>query len=299
MSSLIEHIDFSKLSESQRLFHGRGHAYPGFEHICIDWYEPLILITLYKEESVDVVNTLANQLMEKVPACKSVQVQHRWQARAPFTLVLGDEVTSVEALESGLKYNISLGNAQNTGLFLDMKKGRDWVQANSSGKNVLNLFSYTCAFSIAAHAGGANQIVNIDLSKASLSRGRDNHHLNKQSTDKVVFQGLDIFKSFGRIKKYGPYQLVIIDPPSFQKGSVNIEKDYHKIVRRIPEFVSPGGHVMLCLNNPDLTDEFLTDMVTEYCPALTYREHIYPPEVFKEAQKGRGLKVMIFDYLPD
>lgn len=296
MSAIVDFISVENLAESQRLFHGRGHAFPGLEHVCVDWFEPLVLITLYKEESEAWLNATALQLAELVEGCKSIQVQHRWQRNAPFECLWGDAINDAIAIESGNKYHISLGSAQNTGLFLDMKNGRDWVQAHAAGKSVLNLFSYTCAFSVAAIAGGAEQVVNIDLSKASLARGRDNHRLNKQDTGKVKFQGVDIFKSFGRLKRHGPYQMIIVDPPSFQKGSVNIEKDYGKIIRRIPEFADSGAQVMLCLNNPDLDREFIFEQVKTHCPALAHEGDILPPEVFKEAHTGRGLKVMIFNY---
>ncbi|NMP31865.1 methyltransferase [Thalassotalea sp. M1531] len=296
MKELIQHINFNNLQEAQRLFHGRGHAYPGYEQICVDWLSPVVLITLYKEESSEHLAQLASLLNDNIPQSTSVQVQHRWQPRAPFELLLGEDVRQTHALESELKYHIELGNAQNTGLFLDMKNGRDWVRENAKQCNVLNLFSYTCAFSVAAIAGGAQQVVNIDLSKASLAKGRENHRLNQQATDKVIFQGVDIFKSFGRLKKFGPYQMVIVDPPSFQKGSVNIEKDYGKILRRLPEMVSDNAKVMLCLNNPDLTEQFLFDKVAEYCPQLEFVERIGTPKVYQEAQSGRGLKVLVFSY---
>jgi len=162
----------------------------------------------------------------------------------------------------------------------------------------LNLFSYTCAFSVAAIAGGAKQVVNVDISKAPLSKGRDNHRLNKQDTSKVKFEGVDIFKSYGRLKKYGPYELLICDPPSFQKGSVDIERDYSKIIRRIPQLMKENGDLMLCLNSPDLDENFLKSEVERECPDCQFIGKLPSPEVFKEAHQGKGLKVLLFKYLP-
>ena len=70
-------------------------------------------------------------------------------------------------------------------------------------------------------------------------------------------KGVDIFKSYNRLKKYGPYQLIICDPPSFQKGSVNIQRDYKKIISRIPQLASDGADLLLCLNSPELDEAFL------------------------------------------
>jgi len=296
IQTIVEHLEYDDTEQCQRLFHGRGHAFVGFEHVCIDWLPPIALITLYQQESIAFLQSLSEFLKDKLTGCTSVQVQHRWQPRSPFELVLGENISETQVVESGLKYHIELGQAQNTGLFLDMKNGRDWVRNNANKCNVLNLFSYTCAFSVAAIAGGAEQVVNIDLSKASLSKGRENHRLNDQRLEQVKFQGVDIFKSFGRLKKFGPYQLVIVDPPSFQKGSVNIEKDYGKILRRLPEMLSDKAKVMLCLNNPDLDENFLFEKVAEFSPQLDFVDRIIPPSVFREAKAGKGLKVLTFTY---
>lgn len=296
---MIEHIQIENLNECQRLFHGRGHAYEGLAHVNVDWLSPVVLITLYQEVDEQWLVKNAQALADLVPQATSVQVQHRWQKFAPVEVLIGENIEHTVVIESELKYHIELGKAQNTGLFLDMKNGRDWVKAHSNGKNVLNLFSYTCAFSVAASAGGASQVVNVDLSKASLAKGRENHRLNKQVTENIVFQGVDIFKSYGRLKKYGPYDVLISDPPSFQKGSVNIERDYSKIIRRIPQLVKPGGKVMLCLNSPDLNEDFLFEQVETECPDCHFVERISPPAVFKEAHEGKGLKVFIFNYLPE
>lgn len=298
MRSPLEHIQKPvELIETQRLFHGRGHNYPGLEHINIDWIAPAIIITLYAEVERDWLENLCAGLAELFPECENLQVQYRCRPRAPFEIMKGDDLNQLVAVENGLKYHISLGRAQNTGLFLDIANGRSWVKENSQDKNVLNLFSYTCAFSVAAIAGGARQVVNIDMAKGALSTGRDNHRLNDHDLSRVIFQGIDIFKSWSRIKKYGPYDLLISDPPSFQKGSVDIQRDYYKIISRIPQLVKPGGILMLCLNSPDLDDDFLKQQVLEHCPDCKIIGKIENPEVFKEAQQGKGLKVYLYQYL--
>lgn len=296
---MLNHIDFSShkhqgTEQCRRLFHGRGGVYKGFEHVVIDWLPPVALITLYKEDDPAWIRETAEALFKHLPDCQSVQVQYRCRPKAPTELLLGDEIQDLVADENGLKFHIQLGRAQNTGLFLDMRNGRDWVRKNASGKRVLNLFAYTCPFSVAAIAGDASHVVNMDMAKSALSKGRENHRLNNQDTSKVTFQGVDIFKSFSRIKKLGPYDLLICDPPEFQKGSVDIKRDYKKIIRRIPEFMNPGAQLMLCLNSPSLTESFIYDMVAEECPACTFIETIAPPEVYVDIDPRLGLKVLIF-----
>jgi 23S rRNA (cytosine1962-C5)-methyltransferase len=294
----IEYIDFELSSnDSQRLFHGRGHAYPGLEHVCIDWISPVALITLYAPQDEISLSEWSDTLVSNLEGCKSVQVQRRFLKGGPFETLAGEQISELVAIEHGLKYQISLGKVQNTGLFLDMANGRKWLNEKSPNASVLNLFSYTCGFSVAAIAGGASSVMNIDMSSAALSVGRANHKLNAHDPEGIKYQALDIFKSWGRIKKHGPYDILVSDPPSFQKGSVNIQRDYHKVIKRIPELVKPGGLIMLCLNSPDLDDDFLLGQMSEHAPDCKVIEKLDNPTVFKEAIPGKGLKVYIFQYL--
>ncbi|GLX79104.1 methyltransferase [Thalassotalea insulae] len=288
----------SDLSLCQRIFHGRGHAYSNLAHVNVDWFSPVLLITLYQPVEQAWLAQQVTELKTLFTECQSIQVQHRYQSYAPIEVVWGETITELVAVEQQLKFQLQLGKSQNTGLFLDMANGRNWLYQKAKDKNVLNLFAYTCAFSVAAIAGGAKQVVNIDMAKASLAKGRDNHKLNQQDLSRVKFEGVDIFKSFGRIKKYGPYDILVCDPPSFQKGSVNIERDYQKILRRIPQFMKPGAELMLCLNSPDLDESFLQAQVANSCPDCHYQGKIANPRVFKEAEQGKGLKVLLFSYLP-
>lgn len=297
---MIEHIDFSQLENtefsSQRLFHGRGHAYQGLSHVNVDWFSPIVFITLYQAADPQWLRTQVDLFKENITQCKSIQVQYRYIKFAPIEVLWGENIEQAVAVEHDLHYQLMLGKSQNLGLFFDMANGRKWVKEHAKDKNILNLFSYTCAFSVAALAGGASQVVNIDMSKSSLAKGRENHKLNQQDLSKVKFEGVDIFKSYSRLKKHGPYQLLICDPPSFQKGSVNIERDYKKIIKRLPELMSDNSEVLLCLNSPDLDEQFLLDEVTRECQQCHFQFKLDNPAVFKEAEQGKGLKVLYFKF---
>jgi len=298
---MIKHITATNFTHCQRLFHGRGHAYENLSHVNIDWLSPVILITLYQVVDEGWLLMQARALQKLVSECRSVQVQRRYEKFSPTQVLLGESIEKTVVTENDLSYHIEFGRAQNCGLFLDMSNGRTWIKEHAEGQNVLNLFAYTCAFSVAATAGGASKVVNIDLSKASLSKGRENHQLNKlakKEGKKIIFEGLDIFKSNSRIKKYGKYDLLISDPPSFQKGSVNIERDYAKIIRRVPQWMNSGAKLMLCLNSPDLDEQFLKEEVARECPDCIFEQQLANPAVFKEAHQGKGLKVLIFTYRP-
>ena len=299
MINTLSFIDFDFLNESKdcrRLFHGRGKAYDDLHHINIDWLPPVALITVYKEESPDNLRLLANTLKEHLPSCRSIQIKYRCRPMSPYELLWGEEINEFRVIENELNYSIQLGRTQNIGLFLDMANGRSWVKNNSQNKRVLNLFAYTCAFSVAALAGSASHVVNVDVSKAALGKGRENHRLNNQDLKKVTFEGVDIFKSYSRLKKHGPYDLLICDPPQFQKGRVDIKRDYKKIIRRVPELLKPGGQLMLCLNSPELNDEFLHNMVSDADIQCVLIESLSPPNAFKEAEQGKGLKIQIYQF---
>lgn len=284
-------------NELQRLFHGRGYCFPNYNYINIDWLSPVILIILYKEVEDNWLKQLSDKLLDKMTnfgfEVKSIQVQYRCREFSPTEILFGDVMTDFVAIENDLKYKINLGSKQNYGLFLDMKNGRKWVQEHSLNKRVLNLFSYTCGFSNAAISGGATQVVNLDMSKAALAVGRDNHRLNGHDLSKIKYLGHDLFKSWGKVKRFGPYDLVIADPPSLQKGSVNIKRDYPKIIRRLPELLNVGGEALLCLNSPDLDFSFLKETVKNECPQALLISQIAPPAVFTNLEIDRGLKCLL------
>lgn len=282
--------------QAQRLFHGRGRAYEGLHHVTVDWLPPVLLVTLYGPESASDVETLARDLMAWLPPCQSVQVQYRDQQSGPVEVLAGENITRIAVSEGDLQFHIKLGQARNTGLFLDMQTGRRWVQENSHGQRVLNLFAYTCGFSVAAMAGDAASVLNADMSRTALSTGRENHRLNEQSLDTVRFEKLDIFRSFGRLARRGPFDLLICDPPTFQKGSVDIARDYPKILRRLDSFMAPGATLMLCLNALELTRDFLIDHMANLAPGYALVQEIKPPPVYVEAE-AKGLKILVFQDL--
>lgn len=289
-------------NEMSRLFHGRGFYYPEYQHINIDWLAPVVLVILYKEENEQWLAELSDFLLAEMSArgfaVKSIQVQFRCRDLAPTMLLYGEEITEYVAAENALSYKISLGKNQNYGIFLDMKNGRSWLKENSKNKRILNLFSYTCAFSAAAIAGGAEQVVNLDMSKSALAVGRDNHRINGHDLAKVKYLGHDLFKSWGKVKRLGPYDIIIADPPSLQKGSINIQRDYPKIIRRLPELLTPGGQALLCLNSPDLGFDFLYQVIKDECPEVKVITTIEPPVEFTNIDLDKGLKCVLVELMP-
>jgi 23S rRNA (cytosine1962-C5)-methyltransferase len=195
--------------------------------------------------------------------------------------------------EDGARYRINLLRGQNHGLFLDMAEGRRWVRAHAQGHKVLNLFAYTCAFSVAALQGGAKEVVNLDMAQGALTTGQQNHQLNG-ITSGAKFLAHDLFSSWGKVTRMGPYGLVIADPPSFQRGSFVANKDYARLVRRLPDLLRPGGHALLCLNAPEIPETFLRERVAAEAPELEPLQRLPNPAAFADVSSDRSLKVLIY-----
>ncbi|MNJ36917.1 23S rRNA m(2)G2445 methyltransferase [compost metagenome] len=132
------------------------------------------------------------------------------------------------------------------------------------------------------------------MARSALSRGRDNHRHNGHDLSRVSFLGHELFKSWGKVRKSGPYDLIIIDPPTFQKGSFVLTQDYRKILRRLPELLREGGTVLACVNDPGIGLEFLLEGMAEEAPALTFVERLANPPEFADIDPAGGLKAMVF-----
>lgn len=289
-------------SEMRRLFHGRGQKWPGLEQITVDWVAENLIVTLFKPVDDAFLDTLKQQLVDfsyeevwSQASGKGIGLQHRYEYGAPFDIITGDIAEEVIGVEDDLKYQLVLGKNQNMGIFLDMRHGRQWIKKRAKNKNILNLFSYTCGFSVAAIAGGAKSVVNVDMARGALSRGRDNHRLNDHDLSTVTFMGHDIFRSWGKITKFGPYDLIVIDPPSFQKGSFALTKDYKKILRRLPSLLCEGGEVLACVNSPAVSPDFLTISMNEEAPELIFIERLDNPEEFADIDEQASLKALVFE----
>ncbi|RBW66581.1 methyltransferase [Vibrionales bacterium C3R12] len=300
----FEHIEqqlHTAPDEIRRIFHGRGQHWEGLEQLTCDWLQGQMVVNIFKPVEDEFFIALKsgllaltkNEIWNKREG-KSILIQHRYSDGAPSEVIFGELNANPVVIESGLKYQLDIGRNQNFGLFLDMRFGRDWVRNNAEEKKVLNLFSYTCGFSVAAIAGGANKVVNVDMAKGSLNKGRENHRVNGHDTSKVSFLGHDIFKSWGKIKKAGPYELIVIDPPSFQKGSFALTKDYKKILRRLPELLTENGQVLACVNSPAVSPDFLINSMKEEAPLIKYSTRLNNPPEFLDINPDNSLKAMVF-----
>lgn len=292
--------------DSRRVFHGRGKCYDGLESVVVDVFYPVIALTLFQPLG----DALESKLEEMVKACVSSAhgvsaaiIQRRYQShlsttpggitQIQFELLAGALPGSLYARRGGLRFGLNL-NQQNIGFFLDIEPARQWLAKQAKHANILNLFSYTCTFSVLAIAEGARAVLNMDLSSRSLAQGRENHRLNNLSLDNVSFFANDIFKSWSRIKRFAPYEVAILDPPSFQKGSFIASKDYAKVLRRMSALLAPGGQVLACLNSPEVKAEEFKHLLECELEGFSFVEQLKNHSDFPDSDAQRALKMFVF-----
>ena len=276
-----------------RIFHGRGGLYPGCEHLSLDWFAPVWLLTSFEPLGQEALGAVHAALAQR-PEPLNWVYQCRQSGQGTETRLMAGSVPEPHTVsEQGAHYRVHVLKGQNHGLFLDMATGRQWLRAQAQGQRVLNLFAYTCAFSVAALQGGATEVVNLDMAAGALAIGQQNHRLN--DLPGARFLAHDLFKSWGKVKRLGPYDTVVADPPSYQKGSFVASKDYARLVRRLPELLAPGGQALLCLNAPELPSAFLRDLVATEVPELRFVRRLDNPAVYDDVDPERALKVLLFE----
>ncbi|MDN5076804.1 class I SAM-dependent methyltransferase [Aliarcobacter butzleri] len=293
LKKLIQNNLENKTFEIKRVFHGRGNFYEDFNYLTVDSLNEILFATFFEESSdeneiIKALKDIANAYNYKI-----FIVQKKYKKDELNEAIIGEIPPFYIVVENGLKYKINFFN-KNIGIFLDMKIGREYISSICKDKNVLNLFSYTCAFSVVAINAKAKQVVNVDMAKGALTTGRENHHLNNLDTKKVKFMPYDILKSWNRIKKEGPYDIIIIDPPSFQKGSFAATKDYEKIIKKLPELASENCIVLSCLNAPELDSDFIKQKFEEFAPTFRFEKRLENLKEFITNNEEKSLKNLIF-----
>ena len=313
MQALLDAIAAMSLPvDACRIFHGRGGLYSGCEQWTLDAYPPVFVLTSFAtttdEQLATVGAALQARLQQIAPPDQAQSLnwvfQQRGQAARPQarsdTLLMAGSVPDPHIVTEGpALFLVRVLRGQNHGLFLDMAEGRRWVrefaadfrQSEGRGAKVLNLFAYTCAFSVAALQGGAAHVTNLDMARGALATGQQNHQLNGLAPQGASFLAHDLFNSWGKVTRGGPYDLVIADPPSYQKGSFVATKDYARLLRRLPDLLAPGGRALLCLNAPELPWAWLREQVDEHAPGLQLIERIAHPPAFADVDADRALKV--------
>jgi 23S rRNA (cytosine1962-C5)-methyltransferase len=156
--------------------------------------------------------------------------------------------------EEGVPYVVRLGDGLSTGIFLDQRANRRRVRELAAGGSVVNLFAYTCAFSVAAAVGGAWRTISVDASMAALERGRENlREAGALDAAEHAFVAEDAFTWLASAARRGErHDLVLLDPPSYsttKKRRFVAESDYAELAAAALAIVRPGGRLLACVNH--------------------------------------------------
>ena len=199
-------------------------------------------------------------------------------------LILGDPDTNLEstALERTLGYGIDFSGGYSVGLFIDQRENRRFVR-DLAPATLLNCFAYTCSFSVAAATVGT-KTVSVDLSKKSLSRGRENFALNSMPTTDQRFIADDVMAVLPRLARKGErFEAIILDPPTFSRShrgkAFQVEQDFETLLLAALEVAERNARILLSTNCSTLRERAL-EVMGRFCLKATRRAgdfHREPP----------------------
>jgi 23S rRNA (cytosine1962-C5)-methyltransferase len=242
-------------TDAYRVIHAEGDAVPG---ITVDRYGDHLVAHVFTAAAEPLRDWLYDAL-EAVYKPRSIYEQKRYKpqtgegVRAPASLARGETApVELEVQEGGLKFSVDVTAPLGTGLFPDLREGRRAVGERAKGRRVLNLFSYTGAFSLWAARGGAAQVTSVDLAQKALARMRRNLQLSGLDEKTHEMIAGDAFKVLARMAERNTrFDLIVLDPPSFAqaKGRVfSVQKDYRELVEAALAVAAPDA-LLACVSN--------------------------------------------------
>ena len=247
---------FSQNSTAFRLVNDGGDGLSG---VRIDRFGDWAVIELAEPEAIDRRDELA-QVVSRWD-CRGVYVKCRPRADlrlrdseelAPAGPVFGEPAPNTFIVNEGeLRFEVSLSDGWDTGLYIDQRENRQRVLRAAKGKRVLNLFSYTCSFSVAAAMGGAETTTSVDLSRRALNRGNRNFLLNgiEPSSRHRLLRAEAVQFARRACARGDEFDLVILDPPSFAtigKGRVfRLEREWDSLIELAIRLLAKSGQCLL------------------------------------------------------
>jgi len=268
-----EGLDLGR-TNAYRLLHGEGDRMPG---VVVDNYAGYLSLKLDTEAWLPHLDELCQALVDVVQPrgvyLKGVAGSRRKGARDPGPLakartLYGEappEPTPV--LEHGMHLGVSLVYGQKTGFFLDQRENRALIRRYSRDRTVLNLFSYTGGFSIAAALGGATKVTSVDTAAAAIDGARDNFALNGVDPSGHEFAAEDAFAYLERCAgRDRTFDLVICDPPSFaprKQAVTNALRAYTRLHRQALRRVTRGGLLAAASCSSHITMEMFLGTLRE------------------------------------
>jgi 23S rRNA G2069 N7-methylase RlmK/C1962 C5-methylase RlmI len=208
---------------------------------------------LEEEQWLSAMKESAASALGVESGCIFIKQRERQRGASQYTKINAEGVSKIIS-EGGLLFKVNLSDYLDTGLFLDRRFLRALIRSEANGKNVLNLFSYTGAFSVYAASGGAASTCSVDLSNTYLNWAKENFKLNgiSDSAHKLIrADALDFISKAASEKKR--WDMIIVDPPAFSnskkmKETFDLKRDITDLLGKCLPLLAPGGKIYCSLN---------------------------------------------------
>ena len=254
-----------ELTTAFRLFNQEGD---GFGGLTVDLYGDYAVFSWYNSYVYQIRKVISEAFRQVFPEVLGVYEKIRFKGLDYESAhIYGQEAPDFfTVLENGVLYQVFMNDGLMTGIFLDQHEVRgSLVDGLAMGKSLLNMFSYTAAFSVAAAMGGASQTTSVDLAKRSRELSQAHFQANGISTDDHRFIVMDVFEYFKYAKRKGlTYDVIVLDPPSFarnKKQTFSVAKDYHKLISQSLEILNPEGIIIASTNAANVSRQKFTEQI--------------------------------------
>ena len=263
------------LTTAFRLFNQEGD---GFGGLTVDLYGDYAVFSWYNSYVYQIRKVISEAFRQVFPEVLGAYEKIRFKGLDYESAhVYGQEAPDFfTVLENGVLYQVFMNDGLMTGIFLDQHEVRgSLVDGLAMGKSLLNMFSYTAAFSVAAAMGGASQTTSVDLAKRSRELSQAHFQANGISTDDHRFVIMDVFEYFKYAKRKGlTYDVIVLDPPSFarnKKQTFSVAKDYHKLISQSLEILNPGGIIIASTNAANVSRQKFTEQIDKGFAGRSYQ----------------------------
>ena len=263
------------LTTAFRLFNQEGD---GFGGLTVDLYGDYAVFSWYNSYVYQIRKVISEAFRQVFPEVLGTYEKIRFKGLDYESAhVYGQEAPDFfTVLENGVLYQVFMNDGLMTGIFLDQHEVRgSLVDGLATGKSLLNMFSYTAAFSVAAAMGGASQTTSVDLAKRSRELSQAHFQANGISTDDHRFIVMDVFEYFKYAKRKGlTYDVIVLDPPSFarnKKQTFSVAKDYHKLISQSLEILNPGGLIIASTNAANVSRQKFTEQIDKGFAGRSYQ----------------------------
>lgn len=264
-----------ELTTAFRLFNQEGD---GFGGLTVDLYGDYAVFSWYNSYVYQIRQTISEAFRQVFPEVLGTYEKIRFKGLDYESAhVYGQEAPDFfTVLENGVLYQVFMNDGLMTGIFLDQHEVRgSLVDGLAMGKSLLNMFSYTAAFSVAAAMGGASQTTSVDLAKRSRELSQAHFQANGISTDDHRFIVMDVFEYFKYAKRKAlTYDVIVLDPPSFarnKKQTFSVAKDYHKLISQSLEILNPGGIIIASTNAANVSRQKFTEQIDKGFAGRSYQ----------------------------